>query len=480
MKYTMYHKTVPTITFSINEQGYVNQIFSVQNIMHIHPYFLENGKLNSKDNYYSLLDKLTRWMEKRNIPASRKNLSSALSLLGVKSTGELSEKSFFMSLSDQYWIAPTSTKLDWNKINFFTNNFSEDVGKALFGKLITTKKINLHSPDSNTDGYLVKKWLIKNGKRVLIKGGSGTEQLEPFNEVLASEIYNRLGIEHAHYELFIENRKHFSKCEDLINQNTELISAEDICEDLLNWKDGSVSYDKFKERCKLLNVKFDEEKLAKMFIIDYLIANEDRHLNNFGFIRNADTLEWIGLAPIYDSGNSMFNKLNDFEIDNEIGLCEKNLQCKPFSNSFAQQLYMVSFKKYLSKLDLNKLNDIGEYYKNLLNQNERNISTDKIEKLSNALQNRVELLKEFQKTRSIEDFETVKNFKKNLKNLTILTLSNIKECYLKATNEKNKNREIMSFYFAKLGIENERDFIPKLENNIRKTNKLPKYTPPEL
>lgn len=217
-----------------------------------------------------------------------------------------------------------------------------------------------------------------------------------------------------------------------------------------------------------------------MFIIDYLIANEDRHLNNFGFIRNADTLEWIGLAPIYDSGNSMFNKLNDFEIDNEIGLCEKNLQCKPFSNSFAKQLYMVSFKKYLSKLDLNKLNDIGKYYKNLLNQNERNISTDKIEKLSNALQNRVELLKEFQKTRSIEDFETVKNFKKNLKNLTILTLSNIKECYLKATNEQNKNREIMSFYFAKLGIENERDFIPKLENNIRKTNNLLKCTPHEL
>lgn len=116
MKYTMYHKTVPTITFSINEQGYVNQIFSVQNIMHIHPYFLENGKLNSKDNYYSLLDKLTRLMKERNIPASRKNLSSALSLLGVKSTGELSEKSFFMSLSDQYWIAPTSTKLDLNKI----------------------------------------------------------------------------------------------------------------------------------------------------------------------------------------------------------------------------------------------------------------------------------------------------------------------------------------------------------------------------
>ncbi len=34
-----------------------------------------------------------------------------------------------------------------------------------------------------------------------------------------------------------------------------------------------------------------------MIVLDYLIANEDRHLNNFGVIRNAETLEWLGFAP---------------------------------------------------------------------------------------------------------------------------------------------------------------------------------------
>jgi hypothetical protein len=43
-----------------------------------------------------------------------------------------------------------------------------------------------------------------------------------------------------------------------------------------------------------------------MLTVDYLIVNEDRHLNNFGAVRNADTLEWVAPAPVYDCGISMW------------------------------------------------------------------------------------------------------------------------------------------------------------------------------
>jgi hypothetical protein len=39
---------------------------------------------------------------------------------------------------------------------------------------------------------------------------------------------------------------------------------------------------------------------------DYLITNTDRHMNNIAVMRNPDTLEILGFAPIFDSGNSMF------------------------------------------------------------------------------------------------------------------------------------------------------------------------------
>ena len=46
--------------------------------------------------------------------------------------------------------------------------------------------------------------------------------------------------------------------------------------------------------------------LEYQILADFVLTNTDRHLNNFGVLRNANTLKFIGMAPIFDSGNSMF------------------------------------------------------------------------------------------------------------------------------------------------------------------------------
>ncbi len=52
-----------------------------------------------------------------------------------------------------------------------------------------------------------------------------------------------------------------------------------------------------------------------MFAVDYLMKNIDRHLKNFGIIRNVNSLEWVRTTPIFDTGESMecdkyFNEFN--------------------------------------------------------------------------------------------------------------------------------------------------------------------------
>jgi len=47
---------------------------------------------------------------------------------------------------------------------------------------------------------------------------------------------------------------------------------------------------------------------------DRIINNIDRHYGNFGFIRNADTLEFQGFEPIFDNGNSLWYNVSDFEM----------------------------------------------------------------------------------------------------------------------------------------------------------------------
>ena len=111
-----------------------------------------------------------------------------------------------------------------------------------------------------------------------------------------------------------------------------------------------------------------------MLTIDYLIANTDRHLNNFGAIRNADTLEWIGMAPIFDSGTSLW--------------CEQLIDhnpSKPFKTNHKQQIKLVTD---FSWLDFTKLNDFLKESNELLTS----INSQKRKQICTALENQIRIL----------------------------------------------------------------------------------------
>ena len=473
MKYTMYHKSLPTVTFSIDEKGYVGEIFSVENEGHVHPFLLSAGKVDANDNWYSMQDKLLRWMEERYIPASRKNLKAALSVLGVKSSAELAMKSFFMSLSDHYWIAPADSKISWSETNFYANEFSKDVGDALFGVPPKRVNLNLRSPDPSTNGQLVKKWIIENGKRLLIKGGSGTEQLEPFNEVLASEICSRLGLNAVKYELLFERRNHYCACENFTDENTECVTAGELCDDLARFEDDFVPYEDFKKRCAMMGIPLDETELCRMFALDYIIANEDRHLNNFGFLRDSTTLKWKGLCPIFDSGSSMFRNYGHFELDGcdvGFGSAREEARCKPFSRNHIKQLLLFPLAACLEGLPLERLSDIGEFYKDLLSENIREIPPKKIEVLSGILQSRVEVLRTLRDARSAGGLDVVKAFQKELresgeKKPFAAALSN---AYDKASGKSDIKSELLSFYLYGLNSKSETDLERKLGKYVKR------------
>ncbi|MGN1405242.1 MAG: hypothetical protein ACI4WM_03155, partial [Erysipelotrichaceae bacterium] len=172
---------------------------------------------------------LNSWWKGRSIPASRDNYEAAMIELGISSSEELVEKCNGLSLSDQYWVKECDSSLNWGDINFFHNNFSEDVGKILVGQGTDSKEISLVSPDNTSDGNLIKKWKIIDGKRCLIKGGTHKNQ-EPYNEVIATKLYERLFDinEFVKYELYEEDNRAFSKCETMISTDEELVSAYSI------------------------------------------------------------------------------------------------------------------------------------------------------------------------------------------------------------------------------------------------------------
>lgn len=294
---------------------------------------------------------LNEWWRGRAIPASRSGIRAALSELGVSAPELLLEKCLGLSLSDQYWIRPAGSSLLWENVNFFDNPFSEDVGNILFGKEPGSAEISLMSPDNTSDGWLRKKWKIIDGKRCLIKGGSGAARQEPYNEALASRIMDRLDIPHVSYSLLLEEDYPYSVCEDFITPDTELISAWNIMKTAKKPNHVSV-YRHYLDCCSRLGIGGAKDAVNRMLALDYLIVNEDRHLKNFGVVRRADTLEYIGAAPIYDSGTSLW-------FDRPLPMIHARAKavCKPFKNSHDEQIRLVTD---FSWLDFSALNGIDE------------------------------------------------------------------------------------------------------------------------
>jgi hypothetical protein len=348
------HKELPVADISIDDTNNgISGIDTVHNQAH-----LPIGSIKSD----GIADAgfLNNWWLGRGIPASRSGLREMLESLRLYNSRELLVKGFGLSLSDQYWVCPKGKDLSWRDINFFDHDFSPDVGDALFGKAKGAKEINLMSPDNTSDGWLKKKWIIHEGKRKLIKGGSLPYYQEPFNEVMASALCGRMNIPHIEYTLVLNQGEPLSVCDNFINSHTELISAWHIMQTKPIKENGS-RYIHFDECCKHLKIGNAKEHIDKMLTLDYIIANTDRHFNNFGFIRNAGNLEWVGPAPIFDSGTSLWHNM---DID-MITPGNKNAS-KPFRSSHREQIKLVHDFTWL---DFNKLHNVDEEFENILKKN---------------------------------------------------------------------------------------------------------------
>ena len=335
MKCTLMHRELPVAVLGVNDiSGTVYRVDEVFHSEHLPFGTLGRTKKETAKN-------LNAWLSGRMIPASRSGFQQAMQTAMLQKNTEVSAsilllKCYGLSLSDQYWLDPAAAPLQWKEINFYDNPFSDDVGDLLFGKVPGGDSLDLVSPCNTSDGWLKKKWKIADGQRVLIKGGSGMAQQEPFNEVVASAICRRLGIPHVDYALLWEDGKPYSVCANMTSDRQDLVNAYALYTSAEKPEEVS-AFDYFLARCETLGIPGARKFLSQMIVLDFLLCNQDRHMGNFGAIRDAVTLEWLGMAPIYDSGTSLWFDQYASQINPAA-----DAAAKPFCTTHNQQLQLVA------------------------------------------------------------------------------------------------------------------------------------------
>ena len=379
---TLMHKNIAVVDLELDEaDGTIYKIGNVYASEHLPlGVVTKTGKPDKTE--------FNNWWLDRSIPDSRSGVREALESMHLDNIKSLLVRCYGLSLSDQYWICPEGTNLQWKKINFFNNTFSEDIGDILFGAQKKENAIHFSSPDNTSDGNLKKRWKIIDGNRYLVKGGSNPYRQQPFNEVIATKIMERLGVPCIAYSLFWNKGAPYSVCADFVDENTELIPAWRILKTQKQPNNVSL-YQHFLNCAEKLGIPNVIPFLDRMIVVDYLILNEDRHLNNFGALRNAETLQWIGMAPIYDSGSSL-----GYDKTAALMNVKDEIICKPFKKHHDEQLKLVSSFDWI---DFSALSDIrsiisevfsGENVADYINENRINV-------ISYLAEQRVLYLKKF-------------------------------------------------------------------------------------
>ena len=348
---------------------------------------------------------LSQWIMGRGIPVTRDGIASDLLEIGGKSTFDMMLCNLGLSLTDCYWICPVEANYNWADVNLYKNPFKSKYSLDLKDDILINAETGSFTPNASLKGDLKKKWIIgDDGCRYLIKGNKTESCRQSLCEVLASNIHaSQEFTNYTAYRLVEIPSKDAMKvgceCKAFTSERLEFISAYSIISSIKVPGDQSY-YESYIEMCGTYGLDI-RSFMEYQIMTDFVITNVDRHFNNFGILRDSNTLEWVSAAPIFDSGNSMFYNLNYIPVDNEILNIEVNSFLK-------REAHLLKYVRNRGLVNMNALPDLETVYHLFL----RDVhGEDTAERLTEAYNKKRRYLDDFQNGADIWSYKYGKMIK---------------------------------------------------------------------
>lgn len=323
------------------------------------------------------------WMESRCIPKDRESYIKLLSKMGVNTQEQFYFRNYGLSLNDCYWLRSLDSfnaNFGWDDVNFFKNEYNDSLGDFLTDPSFNGFGLNFVSPDLTTGGIQNKMWYQDdNLESYLLKTGTKSKNYEEvFFECAAAKIADALDINHSNCELVQRENNDgsmsfVSMSKNFCTENIEFCPAILlIAEPEFSGKNGFINC------IKKMNLK---KELDKILVFDFLVCNSDRNLSNIGLLRDADTLEYIGLAPSFGHSNVLWANYRTEGVG-------KNDTSKLFESTQNRQIQLVDD---FSWIDFDKLSNINMELKSVFKQS--NIPQNILSEIYEEVDKRIAKLK---------------------------------------------------------------------------------------
>ena len=243
-----------------------------------------------------------KWLESRQAAKHRKHIKELMRQCNCETIEGYIKVIHCTSINDTFWVKSEEEDIVWRDVSLYTNEFNDVIAKLAFeGAGLFGEQFSSTSPEFGTAG-MYQKCCTKglDNEMFLYKRGdtpSANTGFEPYCEALSSELYSIITKNSVHYDLVSLHGAKASRCKIFTNENIGLVQYGTVS-DVAGT--GAINYyDKFG----------DANKFRAMLVADAVCFNEDRHSGNHGLLFNNDTLELIGMAPVYDNNRTLLFNL---------------------------------------------------------------------------------------------------------------------------------------------------------------------------
>lgn len=219
-----------------------------------------------------------------------------------------------VSLEDTYWFCPASKQYEWKNIDFRNVHFASPCIDLLF-RANDVECVNIYSPDLTTPGASPKGWLFTPSGPVLFKSGHEGTAEEALNEVVADVLEAAIKSRTSTAKVgFFKRGIYCAILPCFVPQGMDLIPLESLLSDTQEAQPDALS-------ATLQKYNFLQASITDVRLLDFILGNQARQLQDFCVLRDARTLELLPQTPLFSFGQcspDVFSPGASFYLNNEI------------------------------------------------------------------------------------------------------------------------------------------------------------------